>query len=122
MYESSINYLVVFVGTIAHYMLGALWYSPVLFSKAWIGAVVWSDEEVKDIKEKGGNEKGLALQLLGTLVLVFVTAYMVDFIKVVYPELGALQVGMTSAFWLWLGYIATFGLIGIVFEQYSWKL
>ena len=29
MYEPSINYLAVLVGTIAHYMLGALWYSPV---------------------------------------------------------------------------------------------
>ena len=122
MYEPSINYLAVLVGTIAHYMLGALWYSPVLFSRAWIGAVGWSDEEVKDIKENGGQGKGLALQFLGTLVLVFVTAHMVDFIKVVYPDLGALQVGMTSAFWLWLGYIATFGLTSVVFEQHSWKL
>tara|TARA_Y100000031_G_scaffold13192_1_gene14016 strand:- start:118 stop:408 length:291 start_codon:yes stop_codon:yes gene_type:complete len=73
---------------------------------------------VKNIKEKGGYEKGLALQFLGTLVLVFVTSHMVDLIKVV----RVLQVGMTSALWLWLGYIATFGLTGIVFEQHSWKL
>ena len=118
MYKPSINYLAVFVGTISHYMLRALWYSPVLFSRAWIGAVGWSDKEVKNIKEKGGYEKGLALQFLGTLVLVFVTSHMVDLIKVV----GVLQVGMTSALWLWLGYIATFGLTGIVFEQHSWKL
>ena len=122
MYEPSINYLAVIVGTIAHFMLGALWYSPVLFSKAWISAVGWSDNEVNAIKEKGGNGKGLALQFFGTLVLVFVTAHMVDFMKVVYLDLGALQVGLTSAFWLWLGYIATFGLTGVVFEKHSWKL
>ena len=74
------------------------------------------------IKEKGGNGKGLALQFYGTLVLVFVTAHMGDFMKVVYLDLGALQVGLTSAFWLWLGYIATFGLTGVVFEKHSWKL
>ena len=71
---------------------------------------------------KGGHGKGLALQFLGTLVLVFVTAHMVDFMKVVYHDLSNLTVGLTSAFWLWLGYIATFGLTGVVFEKHSWKL
>ena len=60
MYEPSINYLAVIVGTIAHYMLGALWYSPVLFSRAWIGAVGWGtsqhlDSPVSSLNNIPGN-------------------------------------------------------------------
>lgn len=47
---------------------------------------------------------------------------MVDFMKVVYHDLSNLTVGLTSAFWLWLGYIFTFGITGVVFEKQSWKL
>lgn len=124
MYEPSINYLAVLAGTIAHFMLGALWYSPILFSKMWISAIGWTEEEVKAIEKKGGHAKTLAIQFLGTLVLVFVTAHIVDFMKVVFGDSGMtnLSIGLTSGFWLWLGYIATFGLTGVVFEKHSWKL
>ena len=96
MYEPQINYFAVLTATLAHYILGALWYSPALFSKQWINAMGLSKSKMENM-EKGGQGKKLALQFLGTLILVFVTAHMVDFMKVVYPDLGALQVGLTSA-------------------------
>ena len=33
---SNLNWLHIFVATLAYFMLGALWYSPVLFVKQWI--------------------------------------------------------------------------------------
>jgi hypothetical protein len=35
---SEVNYLAALVAAIAYFVLGALWYSPVLFSRAWIRA------------------------------------------------------------------------------------
>ena len=121
MYEPQINYLAVLTATLVHFFLGALWYSPVLFSKQWIVAMGLSESKIESMGKESQGKK-LALQFFGTLILVFVTAHMVDFMKVVHPDLGALQLGLTSAFWLWLGYIATFGLTGVIFEQKSWKL
>ena len=44
-----INWLAVLVGGLAYFMLGALWYSPVLFGKKWQGynAAVMNDPNVK---------------------------------------------------------------------------
>lgn len=56
--------------------------------------------------------------------MAFVTAHMVDFMKVVFVDsgMGNLAIGLTSAFWLWLGYIATFSLNTVAYENKSWNL
>jgi hypothetical protein len=41
---SSINYLAVLVAAVAAFGLGALWYSPILFGKAWQKELGFSDE------------------------------------------------------------------------------
>ena len=60
MYEPQINYLAVLTATLAHYILGALWYSPVLFSKQWITAVGLSESKMESMG-KGGQGEKLAL-------------------------------------------------------------
>jgi hypothetical protein len=44
---SNINFLALLVAAVASFALGALWYSPVLFSKAWQKEVGLSDESLK---------------------------------------------------------------------------
>ncbi|MBK7130690.1 MAG: DUF1761 domain-containing protein [Crocinitomicaceae bacterium] len=44
---SSINWLAVITATLASFALGALWYSPVLFSKIWQREVGLKDEDIK---------------------------------------------------------------------------
>ncbi len=44
---SNINFLALFVAAIASFALGALWYSPVMFSKAWQKAVGLTDENLQ---------------------------------------------------------------------------
>lgn len=45
---SNINFLAVAVAGIASFALGALWYSPVLFSKIWQREVGLSEESMKN--------------------------------------------------------------------------
>ncbi|MCB0607726.1 MAG: DUF1761 domain-containing protein [Lewinellaceae bacterium] len=45
---SSINYLAVLVAGVASFALGALWYSPVLFSKTWQKEVGLSDADMRN--------------------------------------------------------------------------
>ncbi len=45
---SNINFLALLVAAIASFALGAIWYSPLLFSKAWQKAVGLSDETMKN--------------------------------------------------------------------------
>jgi hypothetical protein len=43
---SNINFLALIVAAIASFGLGAVWYSPVLFSKPWLKAVGLSNEDL----------------------------------------------------------------------------
>ncbi len=44
---NSINYLAVAVAALATFILGGLWYSPMLFGKAWMRANNFTDEELQ---------------------------------------------------------------------------
>ena len=40
---SAINWLAVIVGAAIYFVLGAVWYSPVLFAKPWQAAIGWDE-------------------------------------------------------------------------------
>lgn len=44
---SNINFLAVLVSALASFAIGSLWYSPLLFGKAWQKAVGLTDEKIK---------------------------------------------------------------------------
>ena len=64
---SHIHWLAVLAGAAAYWILGAVWYSPVLFSKAWVKMVnlKMDDPEAK---------KGMPLMFAGSFVLMFVAS------------------------------------------------
>lgn len=44
---SNINYLAVIVAALSTFLLGGLWYSPLLFGKAWMRANSFSEEDLQ---------------------------------------------------------------------------
>lgn len=44
---SSINYLAVLVAALSTFVLGGIWYSPVLFGKAWMRANTFTDADLQ---------------------------------------------------------------------------
>lgn len=123
MYEPTINLFAVLVSSILFFVLGALWYSPVMFANAWIKGMGLTDEQLQEMKEKGPGAKPFIISFLGGLVMAFVTAHIVDFMMVVFGDSGMsnLAIGLTTGFWLWLGYIATFSLNSVAYEDKSWQ-
>ena len=67
--DSDINWLAVLAGTVAHQMLGALWYG-VLFRSTWLNAVGMTREEI----EAAGASTGLAFGAVCSLVSVVALA------------------------------------------------
>ncbi len=45
---SNINFLAVFVAALASFAVGSLWYSPILFGKAWQSELGFTDEYLKE--------------------------------------------------------------------------
>ena len=86
---SHLNYLAVLAGAAGYFVLGALWYSPVLFSKKWVALnnIVMTDDD----------RQGVPLIMIMSLILMLVIslglAVLMHFMGIARP-VGALKAGM----------------------------
>ena len=71
------NYLAILAGAVAFWILGALWYSPALFSKSWQNEVGLSDDDIK-----GGN---MIMIFGGSFVLMFFMSVALYFVIASHP-------------------------------------
>ena len=72
-----INFMAVALGGVAFWVLGALWYSPLLFGKAWQSEVGLSDDDIK-----GGN---MAIIFGGSLILMMMMSMALYFAVASHP-------------------------------------
>ena len=72
----SLNYLAVLVTAVAGFLLGWLWYSPVLFVKPWLAEMKITEEQMKGAAAKG-MAKFLAAGFLCTLLSTFGLAVLI---------------------------------------------
>lgn len=106
-----INILAVLAAAISTFVLGGLWYSPLLFAKPWQKAAGLSDEQVA-----GGNP---VLIFGGSFVLALVAAFVFAMFLGPAPSLG---LGLGAGFAAGLCWVAgSFG-INYLFERKSLKL
>jgi hypothetical protein len=106
-----IKYPAVIVAALVHYILGGIWYSPLLFQNKFLQNINWSPEKLAEI-EKQSHAKELAIAFVGSLVLVYILAHFVQ-----YTKATTAMAGIQTAFWLWLGFIVTTQLATVIFEQ-----
>lgn len=106
-----INWMAVLVAAVASFVLGGLWYSPVLFGKAWQREAGLTDEKLKN---------GNLARIFGlSFVLAFLAAW--NFANFLGPRPSVVfgtAVG-ASAGLLWVA--SSFG-INYLFERKSFKL
>ena len=98
-----VNWLAVLAATVAAFVLGGLWYSPVLFGKRWQAAAGLSDEQV--------NSGNPALIFGGAFVLALIASACFAMFLGPRPELGfATSAGLAAG----LCWVATsFGINGL---------
>ncbi|MBL8063678.1 MAG: DUF1761 domain-containing protein [Anaerolineales bacterium] len=106
-----INHLAVFVCAIVSLALGALWYSPLLFAKAWQHEAGLTDEQLA--RQNPAKTYGL------TFVLALVMSYNLAFF------LGDSETtplwGTTAGFLAGFGWATLIFAVIALFEQRSWK-
>lgn len=106
-----INHLAVFVCAVANLALGALWYSPLLFAKAWQTEAGLTDEQLA--KQNPAKTYGLAF--LFSWVMTYNLAFFLG------------DSATTAAWGTAAGFLAGFGWATLIFavialfEQRSWK-
>jgi uncharacterized protein DUF1761 len=111
-----IKYPAVIVATLAHFLLGGLWYSPLLFGNKFLQLINWSPEYLREV-ESQSHVKELVIAFVMSFILVYILAHFVQYTKAT-NAIGGIQ----TAFWLWLGFIVTTHVPMVLFERRSFGL
>ena len=114
-----VNYLAVVVAAVVSMALGFLWYSPVLFGKLWMKLSGFTAESLKKAQKEMG--KLYAVSFVVSMVTAYVLSHVMALSENFY-QYSKLSTGLTTAFWLWLGFMMPVQLMGEIFGEKKWKL
>lgn len=104
-----INMLAVIVAAFAQFVIGGLWYGP-LFGKTWSGLTGVSQERMKP------RPAALAAMLACSLIMAYVLAHVLVFASS-YMKVSGVGAGLSSGFWMWLGFAAPITLGPVLYES-----
>jgi Protein of unknown function (DUF1761) len=96
MQDVDLNWLAIIVAAIIPMVLGALWYSPILFADRWMQAVGRTGEEL------GDSALGYLLSAVGAFLSAYVLARIIKWAEV--DDLGN---GILVGLLVWVGFVAT---------------
>ena len=108
-----VNWIPVLAATIAAFVLGGIWYSPMVFGKAWIAA---NGFNIKSMKEKDRN---IALMFVLAFVLQWLTASLLS--AVLGPNANAIY-GLNVGLLVGSFFAATSLGVTYIFESRGLKL
>ena len=97
-------------------ILGSLWYGP-LFGKLWIKLSGVNPD--KAAKDKMGQLYAIAA--VGSFVQAYILSHSLSFAQK-YMGTSGLSSGLSTGFWMWLGFVATVTLGNVLWYGQSWKL
>jgi hypothetical protein len=106
---SQISWLHVLVAALAYFALGSIWYSPVLFSKAWIKAL-GIDINSADAK------KGIAGMFIGSFICMFVIATGIAIMHTVLPAINAIG-GLKLGIFIGICFSSTTATINYLYQK-----
>jgi len=110
-----VNYLAVLVAAVAVFVLGWLWYSPLLFFKPWMRLRGMDpDAAMAGAKMPVGK---LVIEFVRCLILACVIARLVALLAVG-SWMGAVHVG----FFLWIGFPVVILTGSVLWENIPWKV
>jgi hydrogenase-4 membrane subunit HyfE len=111
MEQFQINHWAVLVCAVANLALGALWYSPILFYKAWMQENNFTEEDVKKVNPP----KVYGLTLLISAIISYNLAFFLA------DEKTDMAWGTTAGFLAGFGFSFLIFMVVALFEQRSWK-
>jgi hypothetical protein len=118
MYVMGINLWSVLVAAVATMVVGFLWYSPLLFARPWMVLMGYDPNDKAKLAEmQQGAGKMYGLSFVASLVSAAVLAKIIAITTV-----NSALYGMKVGFAVWLGFVATVQLTGVLFAKQPTKL
>lgn len=111
-----INWLALIAATVVNMIVGFVWYSPALFAKPWAKLTG------RKMDEMGDGAKGYIITTVGAFVQAFILLHFVSYAAHFYPTYSEVSVGLLTAVWAWLGFVAIPQGVNMVFAGTRKKL
>jgi len=111
-----VNWLAVIAAVVVNMVVGAIWYSPVLFAKDWAKLTG------RKMNEMGDGTKGYVLTTIGAFVQAIVLLHFVTYAGTFWYTYTDVEVGLLTAIWAWLGFVAIPQGVNMVFANTRKKL
>lgn len=105
-----INFVAIIVGAISNMIIGAVWYSPLVFGKQWMKLSGISQKDID--AQKSQMSKTYAMSFVGALIMAYILAVVLDLVGV-----ATIAQGLQIGFLIWLGFVATTTLSSVLFEN-----
>jgi len=118
MHMHSLNWLAILVAAISTMVVGFLWYSPLLFAKAWMREMGYDPNDkarMEEMKKSAGPAYGGSF--VASLVSAFTLALILHGLRA-----EDLHLGLMAGFHVWLGFVATVQFTGALFAKQSMRL
>jgi len=110
--EIQVNFFAIGVSVIAVILIGALWYSPLLFGDAWLKGHGYTTDHMKEIA--GRN---LLFSLISYAVMASVLSVLCSYAGVSSYSHGALMGAL-----VWVGFLATLGMTAHLVLDRPWSI
>jgi len=111
-----INFWAVLAAVVAQTVLGMLWYGP-LFGKRWMALNNITEEDMNALKLSGKPQKSMAIGVVNSFIVMYVLAIILNLIG---ADTLAMAIQYTAL--IWLGFIATFAISGVLYEKQPFAL
>ena len=108
---NEINWLAVVAAAVSMFIIGGLWYSPILFGRVWQRANGFTDEQVKNLNRARAFGGAFLLALVMSANLAMFLA----------DSKTTLLWGMTAGALAGLGWVAAGFAVVALFENRSWS-
>lgn len=103
------NWLAIIVAAVVAFLIGGLWYSPLLFARQWMAAHAHSPDDVARMKADAPRAYGISF--VAFLVMAFILQMVLNHVDA--------HTWLSGALWaahLWLGFAVTIGLMANVYS------
>lgn len=108
----NVDLVTVVVAAIAAFIVGMIWYSPMLFGKKYMKIMGVSEKDMAKNKDK---MMGIMVQsIIVSGVMAYVLAHVMAF-----SQASTFSDAVQGAVWMWLGFIATTTYMLVLYEKKS---
>jgi hypothetical protein len=112
----TVDFWAIVVASIVAFIIGALWYSPLLFGKQWMSLIGMKERDIEIAKEKGMT-KLYIVQFIITLITFTVLGFAISSLSITSAR-DAGFIGLLA----WVGFIVPGAMGSLIWERKPFKL